>query len=223
MDHQCDGGGGNLRQHQQVLLGVVGHLGVQKLVDEQRSAQRHHHVVAIGRRLGDLVRAQHGRCTGLVFHNDGLAQLPGHGFCQHACDDVGRTTGVKGHDKADGLAGIVGLGPGRQADQAGTCCRSRCCQDVAACCGVCAIHVVVSQKLRCGYRKQPGLLLNTLPSLGAVMHRPGQKNQPCCSGSVSTPLSFRDCSCSSLMDSSSCSTARVESPSVGGALRMGRR
>ena len=204
---------GNLRDEGLVFLRLVGKALVQELVDEHGGAQRHQQRVAIGRRLEGVVGAAHAASATPVVHQHGLAQAGRELFAQGAGRDVGRAARLVGHHQPDGFAGpgvFARLGQGR-AQQA------RAAQSGQA------LQYAAAVDVRCTHVLSPWVVVKT--GCSALFKSASSyylySNQS--GGRVSTPLSRRACSSASGSCSSCCSTSRVAAPSVGGALRMGRR
>jgi hypothetical protein len=89
------------------LVRLVRHQG---LVDRVRIAH-HQERVAVGRRLGDAIGAEHGTGARLVLDHDRLAERPGEPLAEHARVNVGRSAGGEGHDDPDAPV-RPGLRPG---------------------------------------------------------------------------------------------------------------
>ena len=89
LGHQRDGG--------EVFFRVIGHLGVQRLVDAVGAHGAHQQGVAVGGGFGHQIRANVAARAGAVFDDEGLAkglgQLRRHGASQ----DVGGATGCERH------------------------------------------------------------------------------------------------------------------------------
>ena len=105
------------RHGREIPPGVEGHRFVQAgrgrdggITDEER--------VAVRRRLGHCVHADHCRGPGLVFDDDGHAKLLGNGLRDVARDHVRRAAGRPGHDPFDRAVG-VGFGRGGDARERG--------------------------------------------------------------------------------------------------------
>ena len=97
----------------QVLVGVVGELGVQQRVEHRVVGLRHHQRQAITGRLGDLVERQVAAGTGLVLHHDGPAVGIGELGADQPGEVVGAPTRREGHEDLDGPLRVVALGMGR--------------------------------------------------------------------------------------------------------------
>ncbi len=89
----------------EILRDVVGHglerhrrRGVRGGAEQQR--------VAVGRRLGDGVAADHAAAAGLVVHDEGLAHLLAELLRKHAADGVERAARREGDHHPHGLAGV---------------------------------------------------------------------------------------------------------------------
>ena len=94
----------------QVLGGVVGQVFHQRLVGRKTVGHADQRI-AVSRLLGDIVDTDHGACTGLVFHDHGLAQLLGQLGANQARHHVGRAAGGEGNNDAQGLGRPAGLRP----------------------------------------------------------------------------------------------------------------
>lgn len=105
MYQQDDRRGGDLRHHDQVALRVVGQILEQKLVDQQRGAERDRQGVSVGRRFGHHVGSMSPDRPSLVVDDDDLAQSRPHFLGQQRARHAGGSTGGEGHDELDRLGG----------------------------------------------------------------------------------------------------------------------
>ncbi len=96
---QADGG--------EVLLGVVGQLGVQRRVDRQVAGLAQHQGIPVRRRLGDGVHADVAARAGPVFGDDVPAGVAGHLDRRFAGQHVGAAPGRERHDQPDGFVGVA--------------------------------------------------------------------------------------------------------------------
>jgi hypothetical protein len=74
--------------------------------------------VAVGRRFGDELRADHTVSAGAVVDDDGLPELRRELLADEAADDVGRTARRERHDHPDRLARrLLGMGGWRRCQR----------------------------------------------------------------------------------------------------------
>jgi hypothetical protein len=89
------------RDRHQILVQAVGQLGVEHAVLHHRAAGRDQQRVAVGRRLGYRVDADHGAGAGLVLHQHGGAELLRQLLGEQARIGIGQPAGREGHHDAD--------------------------------------------------------------------------------------------------------------------------
>jgi hypothetical protein len=94
------------RDESEILLYVVRDLAERVGRDHQRRGTVDHHGVAVGRRLGRAIDAEHAADAGNVLDDHRLAELARHALRQRAAEDVGRTAGREADDQLDGLVRI---------------------------------------------------------------------------------------------------------------------
>ncbi len=109
--HQHLRGEADVGDRREILLRVVGQLGIDRGCDAVRRDRHHQERVAIRRRLGDDVGADAAARAWPVLDHHLLAQRLGELVGHHARQDVGRLAGREGHDDLDRLGG-PGLGEG---------------------------------------------------------------------------------------------------------------
>jgi len=73
--------------------------------------------VAVRRGARGFGRTDGAAAAALVLYHHGLAQLAAQGLGHHAGDQVGGAARGEGHQQADGLVGVAGLGLGGRAEQ----------------------------------------------------------------------------------------------------------
>ena len=93
------------RDRGKVVEGIVRRGAVKVLVHGQRRVDRHEQGVAVGRCLGDLLRAQHRIGAGTVLDQNRLPPILVHLLADHAREYVRGATGGERHDDLDGSAG----------------------------------------------------------------------------------------------------------------------
>ena len=103
-------------------------MGLSAGFTEMLGRARDQHAVAVGRRLGDVVRRDRGARARAVLDDDGLAEVAAEAARRGARDRVRRAAGREAHDEADGLGGIA---PGASAsapkvDAASATASARC-------------------------------------------------------------------------------------------------
>ena len=108
----------------EILHVVVRHLGVEAGVDRVRADRSHLERVAVGRGMGDELRADVAARTGSVVDDDLLAPGLGQLLRDVARQDVGRATGRKRDDDADRFH-RVRLGGGPRGDEREGCAEGK--------------------------------------------------------------------------------------------------
>ena len=116
IDHEHVGNAGDQDDRREILDVVVRHLRVQARVDRVRAHGAHFQRVAVGRGLGDQLRADVAAGAGPVVDDDRLAPCVGELLRDGAGEDVGGAARRERHDEADRLRRI-GLRPGARRER----------------------------------------------------------------------------------------------------------
>ena len=95
------------RDGNEILVGVVGKLGIQERVDRVGRVVRHQQRIAVRRRLRHVFRAQDAVRPGLVLHDELLAPALGEFLPDEARDRVRQTARRITHDDAHGFFRVI--------------------------------------------------------------------------------------------------------------------